>query len=146
MTCSHAAQYITCDHSCVISAGLMSDNTNNVCSAVMNDVTSLGDGGGRVSSCCELFAPDSSGRPMSGCRRDANFVTGLATGGGEAARLGVEIADDGALEPLVGGDPGISPFAFCSGAGFFLLAEANVRRNAHSDSNCTDSNSLDSGE
>jgi hypothetical protein len=35
---------MTCDHICVISAGLISETVRNVCNAVMNDVTSAGDG------------------------------------------------------------------------------------------------------
>lgn len=37
---------MTCDHSCVISAGLISERVKRVCKAVRNEVTSRGDGGG----------------------------------------------------------------------------------------------------
>ena len=77
------------------------------------------------------------------CRREANFV---AVGGGEDGRL----VPEGLAVPLpllTGGDPGVRrAFVFCSGAGLFFFAGVKDRKKDHSDSNCTESNSLDSGE
>ena len=45
----HDVQYITCDHNCVVKAGLMSERVRRVCSAVKNATRSSGEGGGGAS-------------------------------------------------------------------------------------------------
>lgn len=107
----------------------------------MNDVTSFGDGWGGESCGC-AGETDWARARVKVCLRDANFV-GVTFGGGEDGRLDPEGLGD--TLPVFGvGEPGARLFGFCIGAGFFLAP--NDRRKDHSDSNCTESNSLDRGE
>lgn len=43
---THDVQYKTCDHSCIVNAGLISERIRSLCSAVRNDVRSVGEGEG----------------------------------------------------------------------------------------------------
>ena len=118
-----------------------------VCSAVIKDVTSFGDIGGGPST--DGVAEPFGGLPSENvCRRDANlFDAGLVLGGGgDDGRL--DANELGALKFLSEGDGGmrlLDPGEGVGGAGFFFTAE-NDLRNDHSDSNCTDRNSFESGE
>lgn len=81
------------------------------------------------------------GRPRPNVwRREANFA--VAVLGGVGGRLGSAEAR-GVREPDLGGE--VAEIEGFRAGGFFLLVW-KVRRIDHSDSNCTDSNSLESGE
>ena len=82
---------------------------------------------------------------MNVCLSEANLFGLVLGGGGDDGRLGPN--ELGALVPFSDGEGGMSPFApGDGGGGGFFFADENDRRNDHSDSNCTDRNSLDSGE
>lgn len=71
------------------------------------------------------------------CRRDAKprWLAGEVDDG---------TGDGGLLTPLPGGDDGVRDGPV--GVTGFFLPVPNERRNDHSDSNCIDSNSVESGE
>lgn len=108
----------------------------------MKEVMSSGDGVGRGSLMRAPSAAVVGGLPRPKvCLSVANFVVAVlvgVTGRLECAeRLGLVIA------LLKVGEPGVILFR---AGGVFFFDPANVRRNDHSDSNCTVSNSFDSGE
>ena len=74
------------------------------------------------------------------CRKEANFVWAVL--GGVGGLLG-SAEPIGVMEAVLGG--GVAGARVLMAGGFFLV-DWNVRKIDHSDSNCTDSNSLDSGE
>lgn len=74
------------------------------------------------------------------CRKEANFVWAVL--GGVGGRLG-SAEPIGVMEAVFGG---VAAGARVLMAGGFFLLDWNVRRIDHSDSNCTESNSLDRGE
>lgn len=136
---SQAAQYMTCDHSCMLNAGLIFAMFKKVWRAVMNEVTSWGEATGCESLDCDPNAEVVGGRPLPNvCRSEANFV--VAVLGGVEGR--VEVAETLGLLGI--GEPGGG--GCTAGGGAFFLPPPNERRNDHSDSNCTVSNSLDNGE
>ena len=69
---SHAVQYMTCDQSWVLSAGLTFARFRNVCKAVIKEVTSCGEGVGSGSLNWPLVA---GGLPrVKVCLNVANLV------------------------------------------------------------------------
>ena len=104
-------------------------------------MTSEGDGVDGVS----VWGPDGGRVRVRVCLNDANLAAaGLADGGGEAGRL-EEVEFGPEFRFFDDGDPG-KRLVVLGDAGGFFLAEPNDRKNDHSDSNCTESNSLANGE
>lgn len=109
----------------------------------MKDVISFGEGGAGVSSNSDCKGVDTEGRwPRAKvCFREAKPLATDEDGGGDGGRLEVRGGEDGVrdLFELLGG------IGKGEGEAFFFPAP-NERRKDHSDSNWTDSNSVDNGE
>lgn len=131
----HDVQYNTCDHSCVVSAGFTSERVSRVCRAVRKEVTSAGEGGGGASEKRDwmgVAADEARAREKLCFKEEKPREVELdILPDGEDGRLGLGGP---------GGTPGRTEVGGMDGGGAFFFP-VKGRRNAHSDSNWTESNS-----
>ena len=128
-------QYMTCDHNWVVMAGLISDRTRSVWREVRNEVKSNGEGEGRGSWKTE----DRDGADDCPLARVIVWRKEEKPREADKEAVGWFRAGDSGLCGLVGG---VRTMFFPLGdAGGGLRFPVNGRRNDHSDSNCTASNS-----